>query len=71
MDVKDIQGHEILHIIDHGTRYFSVTAQIPNKESSSLVRCIFKYWLYYFGTTEYFLSNNKKELDSQQFRDMA
>ena len=70
MVVKDLQGHKVCHIIDHGTRY-NVAAEIPNKESFSINECIFKYCISYFGTPDFFLSDNGREFDNQEFQDMT
>ena len=36
MDIKEIRGHKLLHLVDHATRY-SVAVRILNKESSSIL----------------------------------
>ena len=42
MDIKEISGHKVLHLIDHATR-FSVRVRIPSKESSDIINAIFKH----------------------------
>ena len=70
MDIKEINGNKVLHLIDHATRY-SVRVRIPKKESSDIINAIFKHWITYFGTPGSTLTNNGREFDNQSFRDMA
>ena len=70
MDLKDIKEHKILHLIDLATKY-SVAIKIPNKESTTIIKVIFKYWIAYFGAPKNFLSDNGREFDNQDFRDMC
>ena len=46
MDIKEINGNKLLHLIDHATRYI-VGVRIPNKESSDIIIAIFKHWITY------------------------
>ena len=39
MDLKEINGHEILHIIDHATRY-SVATVVKSKQKEEIVKVI-------------------------------
>ena len=70
MDIKEIKGIKVLHLIDHGTR-FSVGVKLRNKESSEIISAVFKHWIAYFGTPGSFLTDNGREFDNEQFRDMA
>ena len=70
MDIKEVNGNKVLHLIDHGTRY-SVGVRIPSKERSDIIRAIFKYWVAYFGTPGFILTDNGREFNNQSFRDMA
>ena len=70
IDLKDIQGHKILHLVDVATKY-SVAAKIANKESLTTIKAILKYWIAYFGAPKNFLSDNGKEFDNQDFRDLC
>lgn len=70
MDIKEINGNKVLHLIDHGTRY-SVGVRIPSKESSDIINAIFKHWVAYFGTLGFILTDNGREFNNQSFRDMA
>ena len=56
MDIKEINGNKVLHLIDHATRY-SVAVRIPSKESSDIINAIFKHWITYFGTPRSILTN--------------
>jgi transposase InsO family protein len=70
MDIKEILGHKVLHMIDHGTRY-SVAARISNKESKTIIETIFRYWISYFGSPKNLLTDNGREFNNESFRDMA
>ena len=70
LDLKDIRGHKILHLVDLATKY-SVAVKIPNKESSTIITAVFKHWIAYFGAPGNFLTDNGREFDNQEFRDMC
>ena len=70
MDLKDIKEHKILHLVDLATKY-SVAVKIPNKKSTTIIKEIFKHWIAYFGAPKNFLSDNGREFDNQDFRDMC
>ena len=42
MDIKEISGNKVLHLVDHATRY-SVGVRISSKESSDIISAIFKH----------------------------
>ena len=52
VDLKDTEGHKILHLVDVATKY-SVATKIPNKESLTIIKAICKYWIAYFGAQEF------------------
>ena len=70
MDIKEISGNKVLHLVDHATRY-SVGVRISSKESSDIISAIFKHWITYFGTQEAILTDNGKEFNNQSFQDIA
>ena len=70
MDLKEVKRFKLLHIIDNATR-FSVAVRIKNKESREIVDLVMKHWFAYFGAPETILSDNGREFDNQEFRDMA
>ena len=70
LDMKDIKGNKILHLIDLFSKY-SVAVRVPNKESSTIINSIFKYWVAYFGCPSNVLTDNSCEFDNQYFRDMC
>ena len=70
MDLKEIKGHKVLHLIDHATRY-SVAVKVPNKEANTIISAIFKHWISYFGSPKSFLSDNGREFDNHLFRDLC
>ena len=52
MDIKEINGNKVLHLIDHATRY-SVGVRISSKESSNLINAIFKHWITFWDSRIY------------------
>ena len=48
MDLKGINGHKILHTVDHATR-FSSAAVIKSKHKEEIVKAIFQNWIVSFG----------------------
>ena len=70
MDLKEIKGHKILHIIDNFTK-FSVACMVKNKEGAWILDCLFKYWFSLFVLPSKILSDNGREFDYSNFREMA
>ena len=68
LGMKDIKGNKILHLIDAFSKY-SVAVRVPNKESSTIINTIFKYWVADFGCPSNVLTDNGHEFDNQYFRD--
>ena len=57
MDLKDIRGKKILHMIDHATRY-AAAAVVKSKEKGEIVDKIFRHWIALFGPPRKFLCDN-------------
>ena len=70
MDIKEIKGCKVLHMIDHATRY-SVACPLKTKEAKEIVNVVMKRWVAYFGCPRAFLTDNGREFDNSEFRDMA
>ena len=70
MDIKEIKGVKVLHLIDHFTRY-SVASKIKSKESSDILNVVLRCWIAYFGAPSAFLSDNGREFNNENFRDFA
>ena len=70
LDMKDIKGNKILHLIDLFSKY-SFAVRVPNKESLTIINTIFKYWVAYFRCPSNILTDNGCEFDNQYFRDMC
>lgn len=70
MDLKQIQGKLILHMIDHATRY-SAAVVIPNKRRETIVKGILENWVRIFGAPTKFLTDNGGEFVNQDFLDVA
>jgi len=66
MDLKDILGVTVLHMIDHATRYSSACT-VPNKKKETIVRAILQNWIRLFGSPDYFLSDNGGEFINDEF----
>ena len=69
MDIKEISGNKVLHLVDHVT--YSVWMRISSKESPDIISAIFKHWITYFGTPEAILTDNSRGFNNQSFWDMA
>ena len=63
MDIKEISGNKVLHLVDHAMRY-CVGVRISSKKSSDIISAIFKYWITYFGTPEAILTDNGREFNN-------
>ena len=48
MDLKEINGHKILHITDHATRYSAAT--VVKSKQEEIVKAIFQHWVALFGS---------------------
>lgn len=70
MDLKDILGVTVLHMIDHATRYSSACT-VPNKKKETIVRAILQNWIRLFGSPDYFLSDNGGEFINDEMIEMA
>ena len=70
MDIKEINGNKVLHLIDHATKY-SVGVRILSKESSDIIIAIFEHWITYFGTPGSILTENGWEFNNQSFWDIV
>ena len=70
MDLKQIGGRLILHMIDHATRYDAAVV-IKNKKKETIVQAILEYWVRIFGAPQKFLSDNGGEFVNQELIDFA
>lgn len=70
MDLKDVDGTLLLHLIDTATRY-SAAVIIKSKHAPVIVDCIFRMWIAYFGTPNMFLSDNGGEFVNEEFAEMV
>ena len=48
MDLKEINGFKILHLINHATHYSAATI-VKSKQKEEIVKAIFKKWITLFG----------------------
>ena len=70
MDLKQVNGCQILHMIDLATRY-SQARVIPNKRKETIVEAIIKGWVNTFGVPDRILSDNGGEFNNRDVQDMA
>ena len=70
MDLKEINGHLILHIIDHATRYSQACA-VPSKKTKVIISAVLQNWVALFGSPMRILTDNGGEFSSEQFREMG
>ena len=70
MDLKDIAGFKVLHMIDHATRYSSACV-IPNKQKETIVKAILQFWVRVFGSPQHFLFDNGGEFVNDEMIQFA
>ena len=71
MDLKEINGFRISHLIDHATRYSAATiVKSKSKQKEEIIKAIFKIWITLFGPPNEILSDNGGEFDSDLLRDL-
>ena len=70
MDLKQVSGELVLHLIDHATR-FSSAGVIPSKNRDVIISKIFQIWISIFGPPKQILSDNEGEFANEDFRIMA
>ena len=70
LDLKFFEGHIILHVIDHLTRYSAATI-CKNKESETILRGVIKCWISIFGPPKKFMVDNGGEFANSKFIELA
>ena len=70
MDLKDILGFTVLHMIDHATRYSSACI-VPNKKRETIVKAVLQNWVRIFGPADSFLFDNGGEFVNQDMIEFA
>ena len=70
IDLKQVSGKLVLHLIDHATR-FSSAGVIPSKDRDVIISKIFQIWTSIFGPPKHILSGNGGESANEDFRIMA
>ena len=70
MDLKFIESHGILHIIDNATK-FSSAAVLKGKKKEEIVEKIFLHWIQVFGSPENFFSDNGGEFNNELMRELG
>ena len=70
MDLKQVSGKLVLHLIDHATR-FSSARVISSKDCDLIISKIFQIWISIFGPYKQILSDNGGEFANKDFRIMA
>ena len=69
MDLKQLNGRWILHIIDMWSRY-TVSVFIPRKRSSDVINALMQGWISVFGIMEAILTDNGGEFSSDEMREV-
>ena len=70
MDLKEIDGHLILHMIDLATRY-SQALVVRNKRKETIIEAVIKGWISTFGVPGRILFDNGGEFNNREMQDMA
>ena len=70
MDLKEINGFEILHLIDHATSCSTATI-VKSKQKEEIVKAIFKICITLFGHPNEILSANGGEFNNDILRDFS
>ena len=70
MNLKEMNGFKILHLIDHATRYSAATI-VKSKQKEEIVKAIFKIWITLFGSPNEILSDNGGEFNNDLLRDLS
>ena len=70
MDMKDVNGRSMLHIIDHATRYSQACA-MSSKTTQTIISAVLKHWIAQFGPPMQMLTDNGGEFASDDFREMG
>ncbi|GAB1599884.1 hypothetical protein Ahia01_000265900 [Argonauta hians] len=70
MDLKFIESHGILHLIDNATK-FSSAAVLKSKRKEEIVEKIFQHWIQIFGSPDTFLSDNGGEFNNNLMRELG
>ena len=70
MDLKDIRGKKILHMIDHATRY-AAAAVVKSKEKGEIVDKIFRHWIALFEPPRKILCDNGGEFNNELMRNLG
>ena len=70
MDIKELSGKMVLHMINYATRY-SVASLLKSKRAEEIVKVVMQFWIAYFGAPRIFLTDNGREFNNEEFREMA
>ena len=70
MDLKFIESHGILHLIDNATK-FSSAAVLKSKRKEEIVEKLFQHWIQIFGSPDNFLSDNGGEFNNDLMRELG
>ena len=70
MDLKFFDGHIILHLIDHLTR-FSAATILKSKQPDEIISGLMRCWLSLFGPPRKFLCDNGGEFANKKFIELA
>ena len=69
MDLKEINDHKILHMVDHVT-WFSSAPVVKSKHKEEIVKATFQHWIV-LGPPNQTLSDNWGEFNNKLLREMS
>lgn len=70
MDLKVINQHFVLHMIDHATRY-STACLLRNKKAETIISAVMSHWIRIFGSPTQFLTDNGGEFVNSVMLELA
>ena len=70
MNLNEMNGFKILHLIDHATCYSAATI-VKSKQKEEIVKAFFKIWITLFGSPNEILSDNGGEFNNDLLRDLS
>ena len=70
MDLKTIESIQIIHLIDHATR-FSAGQVVSSKKREVIILAVLKVWVAYFGPPHKILTDNGGEFSNEDYRIMG
>ena len=70
MDLIEISGKYVLHLINMFSRYSAASSR-NTKEQEAITDGILEIWISYFGKPAIFLADNGREFANETYTDMC